>query len=134
MEATEQIKEERGKAIDYGLLLPEHWHLLQPIFDEFKAKMPLPGFASIAVAMTQDGEVAGMLVLQMVMHSEPLYINPDYRDKVNFKRLVEVIEDELKDVAPTTYYAFTNNPTVEKMALKVGMNLLDMKVFSKEIK
>ena len=134
MEATEQIKIEDSNAIKYGLLLPEYWHLLQPIFDEFKAKMPNSEFASIAVAMTDEGKVAGMLVLQMVMHSEPLYINPEYRDRVNFRKLVELIEDELKDVAPTTYYAFTNNPTVEKMAYHIGMKLLDQKILYKEIK
>lgn len=125
-------------AMKYGLLAPQEWHMVRPIFEQFGTVPPMPEMGRIAVAIDSDGNIHGMLVLQPVLHMEPMWISEDSRQEVRFTKLVKVLEDDLDRVregSPVTYYAFATPEAeqIEGMAKLVGMETMKWKVMRKEL-
>jgi len=116
-------------SIKYRLLEAAEWHKLKALMDE--QFIPPPEAAMVAVAEEETGELAGMLILQLVLHMEPLVLKTP---SVSFKRLHDVLYDAVKDNKGLRYYAFSEKDVVDRMAAHLGMTLLPYKVFLQEVR
>ncbi len=93
--------------MNYRLLPVAEWPKVEPMFNG--NPMPSPLAASIAVA--EDGEeIKGLLVIQLVLHMEPLILKDPH---INFRRLVETVEGLLPE--GSEYWAFAPNAEIEGM-------------------
>ena len=114
--------------INYRMLQPEEWPRLGSLVNG-QGPVPSPETAIAAVAETEEGEVVGVLFVQMVFHMEPLAIHPDHTAEVNFKRMQELLKEQLGG-AP--YFAFSDSPVVGKMCKHVGMKQLPYRVWKED--
>ena len=113
--------------MNYFLLDPSEWGRLEDLVNG-QGPIPPPEVAVAAVAETDEGELAGVLFVQMTYHMEPLAIDPEHRGAVSFKRLHKVLEEQLGG-AP--YFAFSESSLVGKMCKLVGMKQLPYRVWHK---
>ncbi len=114
--------------MNYRLLDPKEWSRLDSLVNG-QGPIPSPEAAVAAVAETDEGELVGVLFVQMVFHMEPLAISPEHKGVVSFKSLHGVLEEELDG---TPYFAFSDTPQVGKMCKLVGLKQLPYRVWSKE--
>ena len=113
----------------YRLLPPEEWHRLLEVMPEHL--IPAPEAASVAVAEDDEGELQGVLFLQLQLHMEPLLIK---NSKVSFRRLQQTLHNAVADQKGLCYFAFTDNPAVARMAEICGMEPVPVQVYRKEIR
>lgn len=117
------------------LWLPaEDYHVLDRYFAEFGVPTPDPSLSSVAVAVTEEGELAGFIALQTVIHSEPIYINPEFRGTDVWRALVEKVQEPFKDKPGSGFYVFIpkDRPDILHMAKETGLEVLDWMVAKKE--
>jgi hypothetical protein len=123
-------------ALAYRLLPREEWHKLESLFEAKgldKAVIPHPDVAQCAVAEEDGWRIVAFLFLQMVLHAEPIWIDPKGRGKVKFTRLVSTVEALFSPEGQHCYYAFVNTPAVAQMAQHVGMQPIPFQVFRREV-
>lgn len=110
----------------YRLLKPEEW----PRVLEFMPLdlVPEPRLSEICVAETEQGEIAGFLIAQAVVHLEPIFIRPEFKHAVRFNKLVE----KLESVVGRNYYCFSESSLVERMLKFVGFLKLPYKVWKRK--
>jgi len=113
----------------YRILPPEEWFKIAPIFEAEHAPLPTIGLATIAAAEI-DGEVAGLCVLQVQPHMEPLWINPKYRASVNYRRFQELLEPIVP--AGMAIYAFVEDHRTAALAERAGFKAIPVYVLVKE--
>lgn len=113
--------------MNYRLLDPKEWGRLDALVNG-QGPIPAPEAAVAAVAETDEGELVGVLFVQMTFHMEPLAIDPEHRGVVSFKSLHRVLEETLDG---TPYFAFSETPQVGKMCKLVGMQQLPYRVWHK---
>ena len=114
--------------ITYRMLQPEEWGKLDPLVNG-QGPVPPPESSVAAVAETEEGEIVGVLFVQLTFHMEPLAISPEHTGKVNFMKLQGLLDDQLGE-AP--YFAFSESPVVGKMCKMVGMEQLPYRVWFKK--
>lgn len=112
----------------YRLLEQEEWQRLEELLPS--ALIPRPEASAVAVAEDDDGEIQGVLFLQLQLHMEPLLIR---RSDVSFRHLVRTLEERIKDRQGLTYFAFTDDEQVARMAEICGFEHVDMQIWRKEI-
>jgi len=94
------------------------------------ARVPAMEGASAAVAEDADGNIQGVLFLQLVIHMEPLVLeNPHVR----FDRLAQVLHDSVSQYKGLVYYAFSETDVVNGMAEHLGFEKLLFEVWKKEV-
>jgi hypothetical protein len=99
--------------MNYRILPPEEWGRASHLFEENGQRLPDPRMASIAAAEDFDGTIAGVLVVQVAVHLEPLIIkNP----RVDFRRLQSTIEANLEKNKGMAYYCFTDTDKMARIA------------------
>jgi len=111
--------------LNYRMLDPWEWDRLDPLVNG-QGPIPDPKASVAAVAETEEGELVGVLFVQMVFHMEPLAIAPEHKGEVNFKRMQELLKEQLGG-AP--YFAFSDSPVAGKMCKLVGMKQLPYRVW-----
>ena len=112
----------------YRLLTPDEWPKLEPLFGD--EPLPVPQTSVVAIAENEDDEILGVFVLQLQWHLEPLIIkNP----KVNFLRLKEVLDNQLRPHGKCCYYSFVDDARVAKMAERAGLRAQPWLVFKGEV-
>lgn len=119
--------------ISYHLLDPSEWGRLVPIFDEQEWSLPLPTAAMASVAEL-DGEIIFVAILQAIPHAEPMWIKPELRGKVDWKRGVRLLEEQIGVDGPQPFdgiVIIAENARVESMARKMGFEPVEGKVFRK---
>lgn len=82
--------------------------------------------ALISVAVDEDF-VAGIINAQALLHFEGLWVDEDYRGKVDFRMLVKQITDALPK--GMQYFAFAPNSDIAAICKYVHMEPLDWKVY-----
>jgi hypothetical protein len=131
MTIAEQPVQAPSAATAYRLLRHDEWDRIAPIFEQQGHVVPHPEIANVAIAESADGQILGFLMLQMVLHAEPLWIDESERGKVSWKRLLGVLESLFE--GPSCYYVFAPDEHVARMAEAVGMEKLPYAVFQKEM-
>lgn len=99
-------------------LLPDEWISLRPTFVEQGSDLPHPEFARILVA-ERDGTRIGFLVIQLVPHLEPIYVEEASRGTGVSLALAKAAQAQFP--AGIHYYAFVPNPTIEALAIQAGL-------------
>lgn len=115
-------------SMKYRLLEPNEWHKLSVLLDS--TYVPLPETASAAVAEDENGNILGVLFLQLAMHMEPLVLSSPH---VSFERLHNVLFSAIKNDKGLRIYCFSDQEIVNRMAIHVGMEKLPYTVFSQEV-
>jgi hypothetical protein len=114
----------------YRLLSAEEWPRLEAVMQKHGARTPSPAGASAAVAEDADGNIQGILFLQLVIHMEPLVLeNPNVR----FDRLAQVLHESVSQYKGLVYYSFSETEVVNGMAKHMGFDRLPYEVWKKEV-
>ena len=98
------------------------------VFEEHGGKCPEE---AIVGGCLDEGRIVSFLVMQPILHMEPLWIHQDYRGRVSFARLAKLVEDSLDGDAE--FYVFAPNSQIERMAEIVGLEKLDWSVWRKKV-
>lgn len=114
--------------MQYRLLEPEEWFKLEALIPA--EALPPCTAASAAVAENEDGSLAGVLIGQMVIHTEPLVLTSP---KVSFKHLFTTLMEPLQQYKGLTFYAFSESDTVAGMAEHLGLTAKPYKVWEGRI-
>lgn len=99
-------------------LRKDEWDRLAGILSaEFDQQLPDPSSSLIVVA-EDGGEIVGLLVAQLLLHTEPLWVRPSHRGKIIIPHLVEC----LRRLIPDAGYAFatTTNGKVSRLLERLG--------------
>ena len=116
--------------MNYRLLLAEEWERLRPLVEPHGA-LPPPEAASAAVAEDDEGNIQGVLFLQLALHMEPLVIKNGH---VSFRMLQAVLEEALAQAAPITYYCFSPAEGKTRDIVRIaGLTHTGWEVWRKEI-
>ncbi len=115
--------------LTYRLLEQSEWSRLEELIDGH-GPVPPSEISAAAVVETEEGELVGVLFVQMVAHMEPFFVRPDHRDgKVSFTQLQELLDTEFENIP---YYAFSPDAQIGKILKKVGMKQLPYRIWLKE--
>lgn len=112
----------------YRLLTIEEWHKLAALLPI--ESIPAPVAASAAIAENDDGTLAGVLIGQLVLHTEPLVLTSP---QVSFKSLFATLMGPLREYKGMTFYAFSDSDTVAGMAEHLGLKPMSYKVWEGRI-
>ncbi len=119
--------------MNYRMLMVEEWGKLQPLLDQEGWKMPDPRTASVWVAEEND-EIMAMIVLQLVMHLEPMIVKSKAKGNIDFLKLASVVDEDLMANAPGAgYYLFVNRAALAKLATSNGMKEMPWRVYCKGV-
>jgi len=67
---------------DYRLLTETEIQQIVPVFESMGATLPSPVLSTI-VGAVKNGRVVGFIVLQLVLHAEPMWIEPGHSEVFN---------------------------------------------------
>ena len=112
----------------YRLLTTEEWPKLAALIPI--ESIPAPQASSAAIAENADGTLAGVLIGQLVLHTEPLVLTSP---QVSFKRLFETLMVPLAEYTGMPYYAFSDSETVAGMAEHLGLKPMPYRVWEGRI-
>lgn len=85
----------------------------------------------ILVAETEDGKLASFLVLQMIPHTEPLWVAPEFRASGLAEQMVDAMIKFLNQVQIRGYLATAESPFAAKLCEEHGMKKLEHPVYIK---
>lgn len=117
--------------MEYRLLTPEEVLTLAPVFASYGVDTPSPELSAVAGAI-EGGVIVGFHVLQLVPHAEPIWISPEHRGKVDWRKLNEQLEAPFAAVQAGEFYTFSDSPRVAAMLKKVGYEEMPYKVWRKK--
>jgi ribosomal protein S18 acetylase RimI-like enzyme len=109
----------------------DEWAKVQPHFVEQGVALPSREHAKILVE--EDGDrIVAFLVVQFVPHLEPVWVDPEYRGRTHFGRLVQ---EAITYLAGGAYYAFVPNDRedVADMARLSGLTKKDWTIFEGQV-
>lgn len=92
----------------------------------YENNVPDPRFCRVVVG-ERNGTIVAFLVCQVAIHMEPLWISPEERGKLNWRRMVHMHEENL--LSP--FYVFAPNEKIAAMCEAVGMKKQNWEVFMK---
>jgi hypothetical protein len=111
------------------LLTPEEIKSVEPIFLERGVSLPASN-TSVFVGAVKDGKVVAFLVIQLMLHAEPMWIEPGHSNL--FLPLVKEAEKTiLQRCGPAWVYLFAPAGKVSQLAATSGMQQEPYCVYSK---
>lgn len=113
----------------YRILDASEWEKLLTVVPA--AHIPSPDVASVAVAENDQGNIVGVLFLQMALHMEPLVLKSPH---VNFERLHDTLMTAVAEDKGLHIYCFSDKEIIDRMATHVGMTELPYKVFEQVVR
>jgi N-acetylglutamate synthase-like GNAT family acetyltransferase len=116
--------------IEIERLHPSEFGLLTSIGD---GHVPNPD-QSIVVVARNDSRIIARISLMAPTHAEGIYIEPEYRGKMLFSRLMAAVEVEARGEGITELFAYAINTDIGNYLLRTGYRLRPWSVFSKELK
>jgi hypothetical protein len=125
-----------GNGLRYSIIKPEEWHRLEPLFRKLNFFLPPQILANCAIAENDCRDIVAFQVLQMVLHAEPSYIQPEYRGMVNLLRMWRLLEDLPKDknnpmIVPG-YLLIAPNENIARLAELGGFEAIKGTIYKKE--
>jgi ribosomal protein S18 acetylase RimI-like enzyme len=119
------------------MLAPEHYYLLEEFCKEEGIEAPSPDFSWVEAAIDMDaGKIVGIVVTQMLIHTEPIWIKKEYQGKGLKERLMDEMELRIDEAsalkgAPIHVYAEPTNPASEKICRQRGFTQSERKFWTK---
>jgi hypothetical protein len=83
----------------------------------------------VLVAEDQHGELLGFFVMQMIAHTEPLWVRPSRRGGAIAEELADRMLAFMTEVKARGWMLAADNPIVEKMAEARGMIRVDSPMY-----
>ncbi len=123
--------EKQTAEITYRWLKKEEWGRIAGIFHEHGVEPPSEDISIVAVA-EENGQIVGLLPLQLVAHAEPLWIAPGHEGKVSWKRLLAMIDAGVNKTV-TQYYVFAPDSRIARMCELVGLDRLPWTIFQRRL-
>lgn len=115
--------------MNYRLLRADEWSRLESIMPS--NFIPQPEVCTAAIAEDEQGQLCGVLFLQLAFHLEPLVLRaPDVR----FDKLYKTLYNAVEQSKGLHFYCFADSEVVAKMAEHVGMLKRPYEVFEGEVK
>ncbi len=120
----------------YRKLPKEEWGRLKPIFEFLDAFLPDSIAATASVVENRAGGIVGLQMVQLVAHAEPHWQAPEYRGRIDFLRLYNLIEpaDVSKALCAPGLMVVATTPAVEQMAKLAGYTALPGTVWVKDLR
>jgi hypothetical protein len=121
--------------IVYRKLPPEEWGRLRPLFAFLDWYLP-DSIAATASVAEANNRIVGFHVNQLVAHSEPHWQDPEFRGRVDFLRLHQLIEpqDVSHSLCAPGLMLVAGNATIERMAELAGYTKVPGTVWRKDLR
>lgn len=116
--------------MEIRLLKPHEYHLIDHFFDREGVPRLDPNFSKVVVAIDGD-KVAGIMAAQMVLHVEPIIIEPEYRKQGIWKPMTEMLDGYLQATGVPGVYAQPLHPSTIHMCETLGFKEMENKLFLK---
>ena len=119
------------------MLDPEQYYLLEEFCKDEGIECPSPDFSWIGAAIDLDkGKVVGIVVTQMLIHTEPLWIKKEYQGRGLKEKLMDAMELRIDEASalkgvPIHVYAEPTNPASEKICRQRGFTQSERKFWTK---
>src|ERR1043165_5159572 len=124
---SQVIEQTEKEEIEYSIIAPEDYHLLEPIFKVYGAKVPNPDLSRIACA-SYKGEIIGFYGLQAKIHAEPMWIKPEWKGSKVWIKLAAML-DNLR--GSEEVFIVAENPESERMCISLGLEKVEFPVYRK---
>lgn len=120
---------------------PEQFYLVDEFCDSEGIPKLNPNFSKVVAAIDVDTEkVVGLIAAQMVLHTEPIWINEAYRSQGIWREMAEMFEGYMSHMAEigaiAGLYTQPTNDESRAIAKKMGFyeseNPLYIKLYNKE--
>jgi hypothetical protein len=123
----------------YRKLEKNEWDRLKPIFEVEEWPMPSRDLATAVVAEDAEGQICGLLILELKLHAEPLWIRPESKGSVTFRGLASVMAEQVIGIADklpenAAVYFLTSQENVGKLAEPLGFQPMEERVWRLEVK
>ena len=118
--------------MEYRLLQPSEFEKVVHIFEEQGSRPPDPHSGFILVGEEQ-GEIVAFMVGQLIPHSEPIWVHPDYRKSGIAKSLLPNFDIVAKDIGWPYYLAVVDNSIIERMATEHGLTPMSGAIYCKKL-
>lgn len=121
--------------ITVRMLTPNEYHLAEEFCQKEGIECPHPEFSYI-VAAIDEGRVVGIVVTQMLIHTEPIWIQKEYQGRGIKEKLMDLMEDRIDESAimigkPVHVYAEPTNVAAEKICRIRGFTQSARKFWTK---
>lgn len=126
----------KNETLIYRKLPAEEWGRLKPLFEFLDAFLPDSIAAEAAVVENSTGSIVGFQMMQLIAHAEPAWQAPEYRGRIDFLRLYNLVEpkDTSKALCAPGLMVIATNATVERMAELAGYKPLPGTVWVKDLR
>ncbi len=110
--------------ITVKMLEPSEWYLLEEFCAKEGIRAPSPDFGWV-VAGIEDGRIVGVVVAQMQIHTEPIWIEKEYQGKGLKEQMMDLMEMKIDEASVTKgqtihVYAEPTNAASEKICKRRG--------------
>ncbi|MGH7184504.1 MAG: GNAT family N-acetyltransferase [Nitrospiraceae bacterium] len=90
---------------------------------------PLNKPTSRALAAFDGDKLVGFIVLQLVPHTEPLWIDPDYRGSYIAEGLAQGMRQFMRSIEARCFMVMADNPHAVRLCEESGMQLVKSPVY-----
>lgn len=130
--ATTAVEPAVDEKLTYRYYKDADRETVEYIFKQHDVDPPDPSISIMAICENEAGQIVALLPLQLVAHSEPLWMARKYQGKVSWKRLLAMVEAHIRGVVKE-YYVFAPDSRIAKMAETVGMDKLPWSIFRRRL-
>jgi hypothetical protein len=119
------------------MLDPEQYYLLEEFCQREGIDAPSPEFSWVVAAIdTEIGKIVGIVVAQMLIHCEPIWLQKDVQGKGLKEKMMDMLELKLDEASvlknvPIHTYVEPTNPAAEKICKKRGFVQSERKFWTK---
>jgi GNAT superfamily N-acetyltransferase len=110
--------------VRYKRLAPEAVKYFCSRLPEIGVTVPHPESANIVVAELEE-KIIGFIVLQLMVHTEPIYIDPAHRGSGIAEKLAEEAEKLLKEIDARAVVCIATGRAVEVLCEFMGMKRIE---------
>lgn len=113
----------------YKSLDPEEFYLIDRFYAGCAVPRPDPNFSRIFAAIDDNHQVVGFVVLQLVAHAEPIYVDPAYRGSRVWVHLTAMLAAycELHQIAGV--YTQPTSDATRKICERMGWSEMDYPLY-----
>jgi len=107
------------QGIEIRFLEDDEYYLLDEIYDGEGVARLDPNFSRV-VAAIKDGKVIGIMVMQMVLHTEPIIIKEEWQGKGLWRDMAEMLDGYLTAIGIPGAYTQPMRDETKAIAGKMG--------------
>lgn len=114
------------------ILEPDEFYLVDHFFDDEGVPRLDPNFSKVIAALDiETGKAVGVMCLQMVLHAEPIIIEPAYRGMGLWEPMAKMADGYLQASGVVGLYAQPLHESTKHMCRQMGFEEMPHSLFSK---